>query len=236
MLAFALGTGASFVEGTLHLLDPRPIGHPLVNYVVLGVSVAFEGTSWLYTLRVFRRTKGQRGYFEAFRRSKDPSVFMVLFEDTAAIIGLLIAAAGLAAAQLFDAPRFDALASYGIGCVLAASSFLLARETKALLLGEPAHAHIRDSILAIAAEDPGVRSANGVITTQMGPDQIVAALSAEFEDHLRTGEIEACVNRIEDAIKQAQPDVAVLFVKPQTQCTWARRSEPIRRRGTRERA
>ena len=227
MLAFALGTGASFVEGSLHLLHPQAIAHPLINFGVLGASLLFEGGSWLFTLRAFRRTKGKRGYFEAFRRSKDPTVFMVLFEDTAAILGLLIATAGLAAAQFFDAPRLDALASFGIGLVLAASSFLLARETKELLLGEPAHSHVRDKILAIAGKDPGIRNANGVITTQMGPDHVVAALSAEFEDDLRTQDIEACVNRIEDAIKHAQPQIAVLFVKPQTQGTWARRAQHI---------
>lgn len=228
MLAFALGTGASFVEGTWHLLHPQPISHPLVNYVVLGVSMVFEGGSWIFTLRAFRRTKGERGYFEAFRRSKDPGVFMVLFEDTAAILGLVIATAGLAAAQLFDMPRLDAAASYGIGFVLAASSFLLARETKALLIGEPAHSHIRDTILRIAAQDRCVRTVNGVITTQMGPDQVVAALSAEFEDDLRTTDIEDCINRIEDAIRKEEPQIAVLFVKPQTPGTWARRSGPIR--------
>lgn len=227
MIAFALGTGAAFVEGTLHLLQPAAIENPRLNYLVLGASIVFEGGSWIYTLRLFRRSKGRRGYFEAFRRSKDPSVFMVLFEDTAAILGLLIAFAGLAGAQIFDAPRLDAIASYGIGLVLAASSLLLARETKGLLIGEPAHAHVRDAILEIAGADPAIRTANGVITAQMGPDQVVAALSAEFEDDLCTGDIEACVRRVEDRVKKAQPQVAVLFVKPQTQRTWAQRAAHI---------
>lgn len=233
MLVFALGTGASFLEGTLRVLQPQPIERPVVNYVVLGVALLFEGTSFVVTLRAFRREKGNQGYFEAFRTSKDPSVFTVLFEDTAAILGLLIALAGLLAAQLLDQPLLDGIASFGIGLVLAASSFLLARETKALLIGEPAHPHIRDSILKIAGADRGIRSANGVITTQLGPQQIVAALSAEFEDALSTSDIEECVNRIEHAIRAAHPDISALFVKPQTCKTWRRRTERLRQRGAR---
>jgi cation diffusion facilitator family transporter len=223
LLVLALGTGVSFYEGTLRLLHPEPVTRPLLNYIVLGAAFVFEGASWWFTLRQFRKTKGRQGWFEAFRNSKDPSTFTVLFEDTAALAGLVIAFGGIAGAQAFDWPLLDALASYGIGAVLAISSLLLARETKELLLGEPAHPHVRQSILRIAAEDDGVRSANGVLTTQMGPDAIVAALSAEFEDELSTSDIEACVNRIECAIKAAHPDIAALFVKPQTARTWQRR-------------
>jgi len=223
LLVLVLGTGASFYEGTMRLLHPEPVGKPWLNYAVLGAAFLFEGASWWFTLRAFRKTKGRQSWFEAFRNSKDPSTFTVLFEDTAALAGLLIAFAGVAGAQVFDLPLLDALASYGIGLVLAVSSLLLARETKELLLGEPAHLHVRQSILRIAAKDDGVRTANGVLTTQMGPNDIVAALSAEFEDELSTSEIEACVNRIEDAIKTAHPDIALLFVKPQTARTWQRR-------------
>jgi len=155
----------------------------------------------------------------------------VLFEDTAALAGLAIAFVGLAGAQIFSMPQLDAIASIGIGIVLAISSLLLARETKQLLIGEPAHGHVRESILSIAGADPAIRSANGVITVQLGPEQIVAALSAEFEDHLKTGEIETCVNRIEDAIRHAHPDIAVLFVKPQTRDTWLRRRKQRLRAG-----
>jgi len=230
LLVLALGAGVSFYEGVTHLLDPRAIERPLLNYGVLAASFVFEGTSWWFTLKAFRRTKGKQGYFEAFRASKDPSTFTVLFEDSAALIGLVIAFLGIAGAQAFSMPQLDGIASLGIGMVLALSSMLLARETKQLLIGEPAHPHVRASILKIAAADDGIRNANGVITVQLGPQQIVAALSAEFEDALDTGEIEHCVNRIEDAIKSKHPDIAVLFVKPQTRETWLRRNESVGRR------
>jgi cation diffusion facilitator family transporter len=223
LLVLALGAGVSLYEGIDHLRHPHPMERPLVNYLVLAFSFACELASWWVALREFRAHKGSRGYFEAFRASKDPSTFTVLFEDSAAVVGLLIAGAGIASAQAFDMPRLDGVASLGIALVLAVSSTLLARETKGLLIGEPAQSHVRDSLLRIAGADPGVRCANGVVTIQMGPNQVFAALSADFHDHLNTTQLEDCVNRIETATKQAHPEVNVLFVKPQTAETWRRR-------------
>jgi cation diffusion facilitator family transporter len=223
LLVFALGAGVSVYEGISHLLHPEAMQRPLVNYIVLLVSMVFEGTSWLIALRDFRAHKGDLGYFQAFRRSKDPTTFTVLFEDSAALLGLVIAAAGVGASQWLAMPRLDGVASIAIGIVLAISSLLLARETKGLLLGEAAHPQVRDAILRIAGSDPDVRSANGVLTVQMGPEQVVAALSAEFRDGLDSDRIEACVNRIEAAIKQSHPVVSTLFVKPQAREVWDRR-------------
>jgi cation diffusion facilitator family transporter len=223
LLVFALGAGAAVYEGVGHLLHPEPMQRPRINYIVLLVSMVFEGTSWIIALREFRARKGEVGYFEAFRRSKDPTTFTVLFEDSAALLGLLIALAGVGAAQWLAMPRLDGVASIAIGIVLAISSLLLARETKGLLLGEAARPEVRDAILRIAGSDPDVRSANGVLTVQMGPDRVVAALSAEFRDGLDSNRIEACVNRIEAGIKQAHPVVSILFVKPQARAVWDRR-------------
>jgi cation diffusion facilitator family transporter len=227
LLVLALGAGVSFYEGIVHLQSPRPMENALVNYVVLAACFASEGTSWWVALKEFRATKGNQGYFDAFRASKDPSTFTVLFEDSAALLGLLIAGAGIVAAQALDMPMLDGVASIGIGVLLAASSLLLARETKALLIGEAAHLHVRESLLRIAGADPDVRCANGVITVQMGPRQVLAALSADFHDRLNTPQIEECVNRIEAAIKEAHPEIVVLFVKPQTAETWRRRFQQL---------
>ena len=121
-------------------------------------------------------------------------------------------------------PQLDGVASIAIGCVLAVSSLLLARETKGLLIGESAHPHVRDAILQIAASDPAIRHANGVLTVQMGPDTVVAALSAEFEDTLHTTDIEQCITRVEHAVKSRHPVVTVLFIKPQTRELWMARA------------
>ena len=223
LLVFALGAGVSFYEGIVHLQNPEPMTRPLVNYLVLAGAFVCEMASWGIALREFRATKGRQGYFDAFRASKDPSTFTVLFEDTAALLGLMIAAAGVAASQLLHMPALDGVASLGIGVVLAVASVLLARETKELLIGEAAHPHLRASLLRIAGADPDILSANGVLTVQMGPSQVMAGLSAEFHDHLDTTRIEECVNRVEAAIRRAHPEVTVLFVKPQTSETWQRR-------------
>ena len=220
LLVLVFGAAVAGYEGMSHILQPEPMRNPLTNYVVLGFSFVFEGISWWMGLKAFRASQGKQGFFEAFRNSKDPTTFTVLFEDTAALLGLVIAAAGIAAAQVWNAPWLDGLASIGIACVLLVSSLLLARETKGLLIGEPARPHMRKSILHIAAADPDVRHANGVITVQLGPNQIVAALSIEFHDALSTDQIESCVDRIEAAIKRAQPEVTTLFVKPQKAATW----------------
>ena len=223
LLVMALGAGLSLYEGVLHLRNPHPVDNPTLSYIVLAAAFVFEGISWSISIREIRSRKGDLGYFEAFRASKDPSTYTVLLEDSAALLGLLIAFAGLLAEQMTGDPRFDAAASIGIALVLAATSVLLARESKSLLMGEPAHPHVRKTILDIAAADPDIRHANGVLTVQMGPDQVIAALSAEFEDALTTPQIEACIKRIEAKVKTALEEVTTLFVKPQTPETWAAR-------------
>lgn len=216
LLVFAAGAGVSAYEGVLHIRNPEPATNHVLSYAVLGVAFLFEGGSWWVALREFRATKGNMGYFEAFRRSKDPATFTVLLEDSAALLGLAFAAAGLAAAQWLDMPELDGVASLCIAGVLAVTAFLLARETKGLLVGEPAHPSVARRILAVANTDPDLRNANGVTTMQMGPDQVVAMLSAEFEDTRTTPEIEACITRIEQAVKAEYPELVALFVKPQT--------------------
>jgi cation diffusion facilitator family transporter len=227
LLVFALGAMVSAAQGIAYLRHPEPMERPLVNYLVLGASLAFEGTSWWIAMRAFRKAKGHAGWFDAFRASKDASTFTVLFEDSAAILGLLIAFAGVSAAHLTGDPRFDAFASLGIAAVLAAASFLLARETKALLLGENAPQQLTDALMRIATDDPAVRHANGALTVQIGPDSVVAALSAEFEDALTADEIEACVRRIERAVQREHREVVALFIKPQTAATWAERARRL---------
>lgn len=228
LLVFAVGAGVSLYEGVVHLRNPEAMTNPLINYLVLGISFVCEVTSWWVALKAFRATKGKQGYFDAFRVSKDPGVFIVLFEDGAALIGLLIATLGITGSLVLHMPELDGIASIGISVVLATSSILLARETKGLLIGEAAQPHVRESIMRIAGNDPDIRSVNGVLTMQMGPNQVIAALSAEFCDELNTTQIERCISRIEAAIKAARLDVTTLFVKPQTPEMWQERIAILR--------
>ena len=217
VLLFALGAGVSIYQGVARVRAPAPIDNAIVNYVVLALSFVFEGTSWRISQRAFSAAKGDLGYWEAVRRSKDPPSFIVLFEDSAALIGIVIAAFGTYAADTLQLPVFDGVASILIGLVLAATACLLARESKGLLIGERADPKIAASIEALAAAEPGVTGANGVLTVQLAPDQIVAALSLQFDDALCTPQIEAAVDRLERRVRERHPQVLALFVKPQTQ-------------------
>jgi cation diffusion facilitator family transporter len=216
VLVFALGAGVSIYQGIIHVRHPEPISDPRVNYVVLALALIFEGTSWLISLRQFSAAKGQLGFYAAFRRSKDPTSFMVLFEDSAALLGIFIAALGTFAATALHMPVADGVASILIGLVLAATATLLARESKSLLIGERADRRLSESILRLARQaSPDLRP-NGVLTMQLAPDQIVVALSLEFDDDADAPQIEELVAAIERKVRQAHPEVVALFVKPQT--------------------
>ncbi|TCH64804.1 cation diffusion facilitator family transporter [Acinetobacter sp. ANC 4862] len=223
LMVFALGAVVSIYQGIQHVRHPEEMLNPTLNYIVLGIAILCEGASWFVALKAFRKIKGKEGYFEAFRRSKDPTTFTVLFEDTAALCGLFIALIGIYLAHTLNIPELDGVASILIGIVLAVSAILLGRETKGLLLGETAAPELRNNILLIAQEDVAVLSANGVLTEQMGAHQVVASLSLEFEDNLSSDDIEACVNRIEAKIKQIHPEIVALFIKPQTKQVWLER-------------
>jgi len=220
LLIFALGAGFSIYEGVSRALKPVPIEQPGVSYIVLALAFVFEGGSWLVSFRQFREAKGELGFFDAFRISKDPPLFMTLFEDSVALIGILIAAASTFAAVALARPEIDGIGSVGIGLLLAVTSVFLARESKSLLMGEPAYPFVRRSILSIANAHPGCLQANGLITVQLGPNQVVAMLSLEFSDDMLAPEIEKAVVGLEKAVREANPEIVALFVKPQTKKTF----------------
>ncbi|HVT53098.1 MAG TPA: cation diffusion facilitator family transporter [Dongiaceae bacterium] len=227
LLFFLLGAGVSFYEGVEHVLHPQAIGWFSVTYAVLGVSALCEGYSLNVARREFAEQKGKLGYLDAIRYSKDPSVFTVLLEDSAAIAGLAIAFLGILGTQLLGEPRLDGMASIGVSLVLAVMAIFLAYETKSLLMGEPASPRLEAAILQAAAADPAVRAANGVFTVHLGPDQVVVELSLEFEPEARAVEIEDAVERIEVAVVNDYPEVAALFVKPQSAEEWRARHSRI---------
>ncbi len=223
LLIFAIGSGVSIYQGIAQIREPQPLHSPWVNYVVLAFALVFEGTSWAISMKQFRGStaRGRLSFYEAFRRSKDPPSFMVLFEDSAALLGILIAAAGTFAAARFQKPEFDGVASLLIGLVLGGIAMLLARESKSLLIGESASGELTRSVMAIAARNPAVRRVNGMLTAQLAPDQILVALSLEFSDDVRVPELEERVIEIERCIRAQHSEVTALFVKPQTPKTFS---------------
>jgi cation diffusion facilitator family transporter len=216
LLVFALGAGVSLYEGIGQILEKRPITDPIVNYVVIALSVIFEGASWWMARREFNKTKGDLSYYEAFRRSKNAPLFLVLFEDTAALIGLTVALCGNVASHHLGRPELDGVASLGISLVLAVTAVMLARESKELLIGEPAGARVINSIMEIARKQDGVERVNGLMTVHLAPNEIVLALSLEFADRLTTPEIEQRVAELEKKLRSAHPEIVAMFVKPQS--------------------
>ncbi|KZC22432.1 cation transporter [Rhodanobacter thiooxydans] len=227
LMIFALGAGVSLYQGIAHVRQPHPITRPLVSYAVFGLCFVFEGVSWLVSLRQFRTAKGPLGYYEAFRRSKDPPSFMVLFEDSAALVGIVIGVVGTFAATTLALPAADGIASILIGLLLAVVAALLARESKSLLIGERGDRRLHAAILRIAEEQAPIACVNGLLTVQLAPNQVVAALSLQFADDIRASEIEDLVLTLERKIRQAHPEVIDLFVKPQTDDAYR---ESMRRR------
>ncbi len=220
MLLFAMGAGLSLYEGTIRILAPQPIESGAANYVVLAISFVFETIATAVALEQFKLHKGRFGWLEAAVKSKDPPGFMVLFTNIAAIIGILLAAAGLFASDVWREPAFDGAASIAIGLLLASVAWISARESKALLIGEAASEKLTDSIVAAALSEPSVEGVTSAITVHLAPEQVVATLGLEFYDELRTPQIEEAVVALEKRVRKEHPQVVALFIKPQTKRTF----------------
>jgi cation diffusion facilitator family transporter len=216
LLIFALGAGVSAYEGVHRILNPEPIEHAGTIFLVLAFSFAFEGASWVVGVRAFSKAKKDLSWWDAFRRSKDPPAFIVVFEDSAAVLGILVAAAGTSAAILTGDSRWDGVASIVIALLLAGVAALLGRESKALLIGERADPQLSASIIRIARRMPGVCNANSIATVQLAPNSVTAMLSLDFFDYMKAPEIERAVVDLEREIRKTHPEVAALFVKPQS--------------------
>lgn len=216
ILIFGLGAVLSILHGVERIRAPEPIQNPWVNYVVLGLAVLFEAASWLVALKAFNQQRDGRPMLRAVRDSKDPTVFTVLFEDTAALTGLVIALIGVVASHVFDRPALDGAASVGIGVVLAVTAGFLAFESQSLLTGEAADPATRQGIAAIARAEPGVEGLNDLRTMHFGPTEILVALSLDFHDGLSAGAVEATVARLEHRIRAAYPQAGRIYVEAQS--------------------
>jgi cation diffusion facilitator family transporter len=214
VLVFALGAGVSVYEGVLHILHPEPAVSPVIAYGVLLVAFLLEGWSTLAAFRDFRAAKGQLGWLEAVRRSKDPPGFIVLLENGAAMAGLVAAAIGLLLAQLTGNPFFDGAASVFIGIILGLTAMLLAVESKALLIGESAEPELIEGLRAVAAGRPGVAGIGEILTVHSAPDQITAMMSVDFDDGITAREVERIVCSVEEEVARLWPQVKRLYIRP----------------------
>jgi cation diffusion facilitator family transporter len=214
LLIFAVGAGVSAYEGVIHIRHPEPIDQVWISFVVLGLAALFEGITWWFGWKAFARVRKSRPVWDAFVASKDPTSFMVLFEDSAALIGIAIAAAATFLSWKLGLPWIDGAGSILIGAVLAIVSVLLARESKELLIGERAPPELSKLLHEVASKDPCVIKVVDITTTQMAPDQVIASISIEIDETLRVPEVEQLIRRIEAAMRERLPQLLRVFIRP----------------------
>ncbi|HEY4652239.1 MAG TPA: cation diffusion facilitator family transporter [Pontibacter sp.] len=213
ILIFAIGGGMSMYEGIMHMRNPEPMKDPTISYIVIGLSMIFEGAAWTMAYKNLSKTRTEKNFIRALRASKDPSTFAVLFEDTAAILGLMVALLGIFLSHSFNNPIFDGAASVVIGLILAVVAVLLATESKGLLIGEGASRQVVESIGRIALADPAVAQIAPPLTMHMGPFEILLAIDVKFNPALSSTEIEGAIARLEKAIFSKHPEVKRIFIE-----------------------
>ena len=213
IMIFAVGAGISIYEGIHRLLNPAPLENFLVIYIVLSLAMVFEGAAWFFAFREFKRAKGKWGYIEAVQRGKDPSLFVVLFEDSAAMLGLMVALLATILTQLTGNLYLDGIASIVIGLILAGTALWLAIETKGLLIGESANIHVVNGIKKITKAYDKIEHVNEVLTMHMGPEFILVNISVEFKDAATATEIEDTVSQLDAAIKNEYENVKRIFIE-----------------------
>lgn len=219
ILIFAVGAGVSLYEGIERVRHPTPVSSPIVNYVVLGLALIFEAACWYVAWKEFNVIRGEQPIMAAIRRSKDPAIFTVLLEDTAALLGLLIALIALIFSELLDMPVLDGVASIGIGCVLGLAAILLAYETKGLLIGEAADPELEKAIRRMLTSQQHIDRVNEVLTLHQGPRDILVTVSLDFSDNIAADQVEGVVSDIEGRIKRLNPAVGRVFIEAQS---WAK--------------
>lgn len=217
ILIFAVGAGVSLYEGVEKVRHPEPISRVYVNYIVLGIAMLFEAGAWWVAFKEFNSTRGNKGILEAIRVSKDPSIVTVLLEDSAAMLGLVVAFLGIFLGQIFDLPELDGVASIVIGLVLAGAAMVLAYETKGLLIGEAAHPEVVSGVRHIlASQNDIILKINEILTLHQGPEDILVNISIDFHDGVPAGHIEEAISKVDVQIKKRFPLVTRIYIEAQS--------------------
>ena len=214
VLIFGLGGGISMYEGVQHMRRPEPLTDPYWNYVVLGAAALFEGTSFFIALRQFRSEAKGRPFWRSLHTSKDPSVYTVLAED-GAVLGLLLAAAGVYASHALDMPVLDGAASVAIGVVLAGVAVLLIRESHGLLIGEGIQRETADAIVALAQAHASVVRALPPLSMYLGSDEVLLAMDVEFVAGTSADTVVGTIEAIEREISERYPRINRIYIEAQ---------------------
>jgi cation diffusion facilitator family transporter len=213
VLIFGVGGGVSIYQGILRLLDPKPMEDAGWSYAILGGAAVFEGTSLAIAVRQFKRSIGDAPFWQSLRTSKDPTLYTVMAEDSAALAGLAAAAIGIFGSHSLGMPAFDAGASIVIGALLCGVSTLLIMQARKLLVGEAVDSAMAEAIRAIAQSEPSVHRAGWPLTMHLGPDDVLLALDAEFKTGVSADEVARAVNRIEAELRQRFPEIGRIYIE-----------------------
>lgn len=216
ILIFAVGSGLSIYEGYQKILDPHEITNVWINYVILVFALIVESIAWYFAYRAIDKDRGDRSFFKAVRQSKDPAIFTVLLEDTAACMGLVVALIGVYIADTYNLPVFDGIASIGIGILLALVAVFLALETKALLIGEAASERVVQGIRTAIRANGRIERCLELNTMHLGPRHVVVTILAQFNDDMTTTDIEQAIVKLEHDITRQFPTVKTISVEPAT--------------------
>jgi len=214
VLVFALGAGVSIYEGIIHIANPEHAGSPIVAYIVLLIAFLLDGWSTWEAFVEFREAKGTLSWFQAIRQSKDPAGFIVLLENGAAMAGIVVAAVGLAIAQYTADPFYDGAASIVIGIILGFTAFLLAYESKGLLIGEAADPVLVENLHDLVCAKDGVVGVGYILTVHSSPDQVTVMMNVDFRDTLLARDVERIVCEVENEAREHWPIVRKLFIRP----------------------
>jgi len=215
ILIFGLGAGISINEGIAKVKNPHPVNDPFVNYIVIGFSVVFEALAFSFAYKEFYKSKGSQNLIKAVRASKDPAIFTVLFEDFAALVGLLVAGISIYLGDILNMPVLDGIASIVIGLILAVTASCLAFECKGLLMGESASEAVLTGITDIVKNESQVLHINEILTMHLGPHDILLNLSLDFKDELSSGNVEETISKLELGIKSKFPEIKRVFIEAQ---------------------
>ena len=225
ILIFGVGGGMAVYEGITHLLHPGPLHDPTANYIVLSLAFVAESVSLGIAVKEIVATKGPQSLWQAVHTSKNPAVFVVLFEDSAALGGLVVAFGGVFFGHLFHTPVLDGIASLIIGGILAVVAVFLAYESKELLLGESAASEIVQSIQRLAMNDPAVEQIQPPLTMHFGPRDVLLNMIIQFRRGLSGADIVTAVDRLEKTIREQHPSIKRIFIEAEAFSRTERQSE-----------
>lgn len=225
VILFSLGGGMSIYEGIIHLREPEELSDPFWSYIVLGIAFLFESYAWYIAYKQLVKKKSDFGFFRRLKASKDPAIFVVLVEDSAALFGVVVAFLGIYLGQLFGNPYFDAIASLIIGLILGAVAIFLVIESKGLLLGEGVNASTFDNLKKMLKEEKSVIGFKDPLTMHFGPYEVLMAVNVEFNPALSVKEIEEAVDKLEEKIYKSHPEIKRIFIEAESISSKASKSE-----------